>query len=231
MATPVTDRILHPVYLGIRDYEKTLHAMRHYTETRQPDAPDELWLLQHPTVYTLGLNGNPEHLLKPSSIPLIKTDRGGQITCHGPGQLVAYPLLDLKRNGLGVRQLVSGLERSVIGLLKQYGIAGETRRDAPGVYVEGRKLASLGLRVRRGCSYHGLSLNVNNDLTPFAATNPCGYAGLEVISLAQLGIETRPEQVVSAWLAQFLDVLGYRLSGTSPVLHHFNSLSTHLTGT
>ncbi len=202
--TTATGRILHPSYLGLRDYQATVAAMRHFTETRDEATPDQVWLLQHPSVYTLGLNGNPDHLLEPSTIPLVRTDRGGQITWHGPGQLIVYPLLDLRRNRLGVRELVSALEQSVLGLLRQYGIHGATRPDAPGVYVAGRKIASLGLRIRRGCSYHGLSLNVNNDLTPFAATHPCGYPGLEVISLATLGIETCPEQVAAALLRQLL---------------------------
>lgn len=200
---------LHLLYLGCRDYEATAVAMRRFTEARDEQTPDELWLLQHPPVYTLGLNGDSRHLLHPSLIPVIKTDRGGQITYHGPGQLIVYPLLDLKRNGLGVRELVTGLEQSVIALLQQYGVTGEARREAPGVYVNGRKIASLGLRVRRGCTYHGLSLNVNPDLDAFTAINPCGYSGLEVISLATLGIETRPEQVAAALSAHILERLGF----------------------
>ena len=203
-------RTLHLRYLGCQDYEQTRQAMRHLTETRDASTPDELWLLEHPPVYTLGLNGDTAHLLQPTAIPVIHTDRGGQITYHGPGQLIAYPLLDLKRNRLGVRELVTALEQAVVVLLKQYGIRGEARREAPGVYVENRKIASLGLRVRRGCAYHGLSLNVNPDLAPFAAINPCGYPGLEVTSLAALGIETRPEQVASALTVALLEKLDYR---------------------
>lgn len=197
-----------PAYLGLKDYGQIFAAMRQFTETRDENTPDQLWLLQHPPVYTLGLNGNPAHLLQPLDTPLIQTDRGGQITWHGPGQLVVYPLLDLKRNKLGIRALIDGLEQSVVGLLKQYGIQTRTRADAPGVYVAERKIAFLGLRVRRGCSYHGLSLNVNNDLAPFAAINPCGYPGLEVISLASLGIETRPEQVAAALVLQMASHIG-----------------------
>lgn len=199
-------KLPQPVYLGFRDYEATLTAMREFTEIRDETTPDQLWLLQHPPVYTLGLNGNAAHLLHPSDTPLIRTDRGGQITWHGPGQLVVYPLLDLRRNGLGIRDLIDGLQQAVTGLLKQYGIRAVTRPGAPGVYVEERKIAFLGLRVRRGCCYHGLSLNVNNDLAPFAATNPCGYPGLEVISLASLGIETRPEQVAAALVLQWHEI-------------------------
>lgn len=182
-------------YLGLRDYEPTWQAMREFTETRAEDAPDQIWLLEHPPVYTLGMAGDPGHLLRPGAIPLLKTDRGGQITYHGPGQLIAYPLLDLRRRNLGVRALVTALENAVIGLLGQYGIRAAARKDAPGVYVEGRKIASLGLRVRRGCSYHGLSLNVDLDLSPFAAIHPCGYAGMEVTSLAALGVAARPCEV------------------------------------
>jgi lipoyl(octanoyl) transferase len=196
MATPADTLRLR--WLGLQDYESTWRAMREFTDTRGEDTPDELWLLEHPPVYTLGMNGDPKHLVQATDVPVIKTDRGGQITWHGPGQLIAYPLLDLKRRGLGIRSLVSALENAVIGLLKQYGIASAARRDAPGVYVDGRKIASVGLRVRRGCSYHGLSLNVNPDLSAFAAINPCGYAGLEVTSLVELGVETRPVEVAGA---------------------------------
>lgn len=183
--------------LGLKDYEDTWRAMRDFTETRGADTPDELWLLEHPPVYTLGMNGDPAHLLRASPVPVVKTDRGGQITYHGPGQLVAYLLADLKRNHLGVRSLVSLMENAAIGLLAQYGLKAMARPDAPGVYVEGRKIASVGLRVRRGCSYHGLSLNVDLDPAPFSAINPCGYAGLEVTSLAGLGIGARVADVMA----------------------------------
>ncbi|BBL76901.1 lipoyl(octanoyl) transferase LipB [Methylomagnum ishizawai] len=183
--------------LGLKDYEDTWRAMRDFTETRGADTPDELWLLEHPPVYTLGMNGDPAHLLRASPIPVVKTDRGGQITYHGPGQLVAYLLADLKRNHLGVRSLVSLMENAAIGLLAQYGLKAMARPDAPGVYVEGRKIASVGLRIRRGCSYHGLSLNVDLDPAPFSAINPCGYAGLEVTSLAGLGIGARVADVMA----------------------------------
>lgn len=178
-------------HLGLRDYESTWQAMREFTETRADTTPDELWLLEHPPVYTLGLNGDLRHLVRATATPVVKTDRGGQITWHGPGQLIAYPLVDLRRKNLGIRAMVTALENAAIGLLKQYGIAAAAREDAPGVYVAGRKIASLGLRVRRGCCYHGLSLNVNPDLSAFTAINPCGYAGLEVTSLAELGVEAR----------------------------------------
>lgn len=204
-------RTLRLSYLGLRDYESTWRAMQGFTDTRGEDTPDELWLLEHSPVYTLGLNGDLRHLVQATEIPVIQVDRGGQITWHGPGQLVAYPLLDLRRKNLGIRALVTALENAAIGLLKQYGIASEARREAPGVYVEGRKIASVGLRVRRGCSYHGLSLNVNPDLAAFAAINPCGYAGLEVTSLAELGVEARVWELAAPLGVEVMRELGYRL--------------------
>ena len=164
--------------------------MQEFTEQRDDSSNDELWLVEHPPVFTVGLNGKPEHLLAPGEIPVVHTDRGGQVTYHGPGQIVVYLLLDLKRRHLGVRQLVNIIEQAVIALLAQYGIAARSRRDAPGVYVDGAKIAALGLRVRHGCSYHGLSFNVEMDLTPFQRINPCGYAGLEVTDLRALNIDT-----------------------------------------
>jgi lipoyl(octanoyl) transferase len=172
--------------LGLREYEPTWRAMREFTDRRGPDTCDELWLLEHPPVFTLGQAASPAHLLNPGDIPVIRVDRGGQVTYHGPGQLVAYLLLDLRRSGLGVKGLVRLLEQAVIDLLAGYGIASEPRADAPGVYVGGAKIASLGLRVRRGCSFHGLSLNVDSDLEPFSRINPCGYPGLAVTRLADL---------------------------------------------
>lgn len=209
MADDLT-RTLRVSYLGLRDYEPTWRAMREFTDTRGEDTPDELWLLEHPPVYTLGLNGDLRHLVQATEIPVIKVDRGGQITWHGPGQLVAYPLLDLRRKNLGIRALVTALENAVIGLLRQYGIASAACREAPGVYVEGRKIASVGLRVRRGCSYHGLSLNVNPDLAAFAAIHPCGYAGLEVTSLAELGVEARVWEVAAPLAVEVMRGLGYQ---------------------
>ncbi|MGZ8250360.1 lipoyl(octanoyl) transferase LipB, partial [Methylomagnum sp.] len=158
-------------------------------------------------VYTLGMNGDLRHLVQATDVPVVKTDRGGQITWHGPGQLIAYPLVDLRRRNLGIRAMVTALENAAIGLLKQYGIAAVARKDAPSVYVSGRKIASLGLRVRRGCSYHGLSLNVNPDLPAFAAINPCGYAGLEVTSLAELGVEARICDVMAPLAGEILKQL------------------------
>jgi lipoyl(octanoyl) transferase len=154
--------------------------MRQYTDQRDAHAPDALWFVQHPPVYTLGMHARPEHVLAPGDIPVILSDRGGQVTYHGPGQWVVYPLLDLRRLGLGIRSLVNALEQAVIDLLAGYGIKAHARREAPGVYVAGAKIAALGLRVRRGCCYHGLALNVDMDLAPFAGINPCGYADLAV---------------------------------------------------
>ena len=169
--------------LGMAEYLPTWQAMQTFTAERTAATDDELWLCQHPPVFTLGQAGRPEHLLQDIGIPVIKIDRGGQITYHGPGQLVVYLLLDLTRRGLKVRALVRLIEQAVIELLRDYGISGERRDDAPGVYVEGAKIAALGLRIRNGRSYHGLSLNIDMDLTPFAAINPCGYAGLAVTQL------------------------------------------------
>jgi lipoyl(octanoyl) transferase len=202
---------LHVRIMGLRPYAETWRAMREYTDQRNADSPDQLWLLEHPPVFTLGQAGKPEHLLAPGEIPVIKTDRGGQVTYHGPGQLVAYLLLDLRRAGLGVRGLVTLLEQAVIDLLRAEGIEASAREDAPGVYVVGAKIASVGLRVRHGCSFHGLSMNVAMDLTPFERINPCGYPGLEVTQLSELVEEAdlpRVGQELSQHLARGL---GYTL--------------------
>jgi len=173
--------------LGRVEYEPTWRAMQRFTEERGSGTPDEIWFLEHPPVFTLGANASRAHLLAPGDIPVVQIDRGGQVTYHGPGQLVVYPLIDLKRLGLGIRDFVTALERAVIGLAAGYGIAAEGRRSAPGVYVAGEKLASVGVRVRRNGSYHGLALNVALDLEPFARINPCGYQGLKMTQLAALG--------------------------------------------
>lgn len=193
---------------GLTAYESSFAAMRDFTASRGPDTPDELWLLEHHPVYTLGLNTNPAHLLAAGGIPVVQADRGGQVTYHGPGQLVAYVLMDLQRAGVGVRQVVSALEDAVIELVAGYGINASARREAPGVYVAGAKLASIGLRVRRGCTYHGLALNVATDLAPFSGINPCGYPGLAVTSLALLGGPTDLDEVGKALAAILLPRLG-----------------------
>ena len=174
--------------LGLVAYEPTWRAMQTFTAQRDAATPDEIWLLQHPPIFTLGQAGKPEHLLHHSDIPLLNIDRGGQITYHAPGQLVAYLLIDLKRRNISVRELVSRMEQAVIDLLDALGVHAQRRADAPGVYVQAAKIAALGLRIRHGCSYHGLALNVDMDLTPFGFINPCGYEGLAVTQTRDLGI-------------------------------------------
>ena len=199
-------------WLGRVEYEPTWRAMQRYTDVRDADAVDEVWALEHPPVFTLGMNGKPEHVLAAGDIPVVNIDRGGQVTYHGPGQLVMYPLVDLRRHALGVRDLVTALEDALIALLAGYGIVASARRDAPGVYVDGAKVASLGLRIRRGCSYHGLALNVAMDLEPFARINPCGYAGLAVTDLATLGVRVSTRDAAHALLPHLWRTL--RLDGT-----------------
>ncbi|TVP91598.1 MAG: lipoyl(octanoyl) transferase LipB [Pseudomonadaceae bacterium] len=172
--------------LGVVDYLPTLEAMRKLTAERDVDTPDEIWLLQHPQVFTQGQAGKAEHVLAAGDIPIVQVERGGQVTYHGPGQLVAYLLLDIRRRGLGVRELVSLMEQALVALLADYGISAAPRPDAPGVYVGAAKIASLGLRIRRGCSFHGLALNVDMDLEPFRRINPCGYAGLQMTQMRDL---------------------------------------------
>ena len=174
---------------GLADYEPLWRAMQRFTAARTADTPDELWLLQHPPTFTQGQAGKPEHLLDPHGIPVVKIDRGGQITYHGPGQIVMYVLLDLRRWKINVRELVTLMENSVIGLLIAHGIPAKSRAGAPGVYVNNAKIAALGLKIKNGCCYHGLSFNVNMDLTPFSYINPCGYAGLRVTQAKDLGIK------------------------------------------
>jgi len=173
-------------HLGLVDYLPTLEAMRALTAERDETTPDEIWLLQHPRVFTQGQAGKPEHLLAPGDIPVVQVERGGQVTYHGPGQLVGYLMLDLRRLDLGVRELVTVMEQALVEVLASYGVEAAPRADAPGVYVKGDKIASLGLRVRRGCSFHGLALNVDMDMTPFERINPCGYAGLQMTQLKDL---------------------------------------------
>jgi lipoyl(octanoyl) transferase len=193
--------------LGLRDYEPLWRGMQQFTETRSPQTPDEIWFTEHPPVFTLGLNASRDHLLTPGDIPVIQVDRGGQVTYHGPGQLMIYPLIDLKRARLGVRDLVTALEQTVIDLVAKHGIEAASRKDAPGVYVDGRKIASVGLRVRRGASYHGMALNIDVDLEPFSRINPCGFSDLEVTDLATLGIGESPAEIqarVQAYLLKNL---------------------------
>lgn len=178
--------------LGRVDYAPTWHAMQEFTAHRGPDTADELWIVEHPPVFTLGQAGKPEHLLRDIGVPVVKIDRGGQVTYHGPGQVVIYLLIDLHRRKIKVRELVTAIEQSVIDLLAAQGITADRRDGAPGVYVGAAKVAALGLRVRNGCCYHGVSLNVDMDLSPFAAINPCGYEGLQVVQTRDLGIPLTP---------------------------------------
>ena len=191
-------------WLGKVDYEPTWREMQRITDTRDEHTPDEIWLLEHPPVFTLGLNADASHVLAAGDIPVVKIDRGGQVTYHGPGQLVVYPLIDIRRAGLGVRDLVTALERAVIAYCKSVGITAECRKNAPGVYVDGKKIASVGLRIRRGASYHGLAFNVNMDLEPFGRINPCGYAGLQMTQVAALGSPDASVESVGQAFAPFL---------------------------
>lgn len=190
--------------LGRVDYEPTWRAMQAFTAARGPDTPDEIWLLEHPPVFTLGQAGKREHVLTDLGIPVVPIDRGGQVTYHGPGQVVVYLLLDLRRRGYGVRELVSRLEQAVIDLLAGYGVVAQRREGAPGVYVGAAKIAALGLRVKNGCTYHGLALNVDMDLAPFSAINPCGYAGLAVTQTRELGIAATAQEMGEALLASLV---------------------------
>ena len=194
--------------LGLVEYAPALEAMRVFTAERGADTPDEIWLLQHPPVYTLGQAGKPEHLLQnPAGIPLVKIDRGGQITYHGPGQLVAYLLLDLPRRKLKVRELVHLMEQAIIDTLADFGLVAARKDGAPGVYIAGDKIAALGLRVKNGCSYHGLAINVDADLAPFGWINPCGYEGLKTIRMKDFGIGASVEQVGESLLGHLQRLL------------------------
>ncbi|MCE8019781.1 lipoyl(octanoyl) transferase LipB [Halomonas sp. MCCC 1A11036] len=190
--------------LGRRPYLPVWQAMRELTDGRDGTTPDQFWLVEHDPVFTQGQAGKPEHLLMPGDIPVVQTDRGGQVTYHGPGQVVLYPLLDVRRCGIGVRELVTALERAVIELLAEYGIEAHARPDAPGVYVGEAKIASLGLRIRRGASFHGVALNVNGDLAPFQRINPCGYAGMAMTRLADLVDQPLSSERVGLRLADCL---------------------------
>ena len=184
--------------LGLQDYDITWQAMQRFTHERTTDTNDELWIVEHPSIYTLGLNGKREHLLTIGNIPVINSDRGGQVTYHGPGQIIIYVLLDIKRLNLGIRQLVNILEQSMISVLAQHDISGLSRIDAPGVYVNDQKIGSIGLRIKKNCSYHGLSLNNNMDLRPFDHINTCGYSGLEVTQLSDLGVTVSSKELADS---------------------------------
>ncbi|VAW50790.1 Octanoate-[acyl-carrier-protein]-protein-N-octanoyltransferase [hydrothermal vent metagenome] len=196
-------------HLGEVDYQKAWQKMQNFTNTRQTQTVDEFWFLQHPPVYTLGKNGKPEHVLNPADTPVINSDRGGQVTYHGPGQIVVYTMLDLNRLNIGVRQLVTILEQTIIDLLATYGVDSNARRDAPGVYINNAKIAALGLRVRKGCSFHGLALNVDMDLEPFSRINPCGYKNLEITQLKNLVEDIEINDVVGDLQKHLLKNLSY----------------------
>jgi len=225
----VTEPVPAPVlrWLGLVDYEPTWRAMQRQVDARGPGSPDEFWFLEHPPVFTMGMNASSQHLLAPGDIPVVQIDRGGQVTYHGPGQLVVYPLLDLERARLGVRSLVEGIERAIIATLAQWGIEAVGRRDAPGVYVRGRKVASIGLRIRHARSYHGLSLNVAMDLEPFRRINPCGYAGLEMTQVSELGGPSDVLDVAAALAPRLVESLGLPApaqSATSTWRHDVSSV-------
>lgn len=195
--------------LGVVEYSDTWDRMKNFTQSRTKSDPDEIWLLEHPPLFTQGQAGKQEHLLAPGDIPVIQADRGGQVTYHGPGQLVAYVLIDLKRLGIGVRDLVSVLENSVVQVLAKNSIDAYPKADAPGVYVDEHKIASLGLRVRRGCSFHGLALNVDMDLTPFDRINPCGYQGLKMVDMKRLNSDVVLSNIKVQLANQLAELLGY----------------------
>lgn len=191
-------------HLGLQPYEPVSRAMHDFTDTRDETSPDEIWLVEHYPVFTQGQAGKAEHVLVPGDIPVIQSDRGGQVTYHGPGQQVMYVLLDLKRRKLGVRELVTLLENTVVDTLAAYGIQAHPRADAPGVYVGDSKICSLGLRIRRGCSFHGLALNINMDLSPFLRINPCGYAGMEMVQMSQWAESVTPDIIQPVLVSKFL---------------------------
>ncbi|MDX2426072.1 MAG: lipoyl(octanoyl) transferase LipB [Cycloclasticus sp.] len=195
--------------LGLQEYQCTWDAMKAFCEQRTGDTADEVWLVEHPAVFTQGVSGKAEHILNRSGIPIIQSDRGGQVTYHGPGQLVMYVLFDLRRLGIGIRALVDILENITIAGLKKYGLSAVARKDAPGVYIDGEKIASLGLRVKKGCSYHGLSVNIKMDLTPFSFINPCGYEGLKITQLSEHGVNCYPLDFAAVLLHELKIQLNY----------------------
>jgi lipoyl(octanoyl) transferase len=213
MSSIFSQNTLYVRQLGRQPYEPIFDAMKEFTDTRDESTVDEVWLVDHDPVFTQGQAGKPEHILLPGNIPVVKVDRGGQITYHGPGQIVGYPMLDIKRKGMGVRNLVTNIENSIVGVLAELGIESAARSDAPGVYVGDTKIASLGLRIRKGKSYHGLALNVDMDLSPFQRINPCGYQGLQMTQVKRL-LEDRKmpsyQQVEEMLLDKLADHLGFQ---------------------
>ena len=215
--------------LGLAPYEPTWRAMQKFTDERQDETPDELWFVEHPPVFTLGLNASREHLLAPGDIPVVQIDRGGQVTYHGPGQLMIYPLLNLRRLKLGVRDLVMALENAVIAYAAELGITAASSRKAPGVYVDGAKLASVGLRIRRGACYHGMALNVSLDPRPFERINVCGYKDLRVTRLADLGVDADLDAVAVDLTPHLLRQFGYRSADEAPLpARGYSAINTDL---
>ena len=205
----MSDQSLIIRQLGLRDWHTVSQAMHQFTDQRTADTADELWLVQHPAVFTQGQAGKPEHLLDPGDIPVMQSDRGGQVTFHGPGQQILYVLVDIRRRKLGVRQLVTAIEQTVIATLADFSVAGMARDDAPGVYVDAKKICSLGLRIRKGCSFHGLALNVDMDLSPFLRINPCGYPGMEMTRLADLTDSRLMPETPQRLIKHFTEQLPY----------------------
>lgn len=212
--------------LDRQDYVPLWHAMQRFTDARSETTSDEIWFTEHPPVFTMGLNASEEHLLAPGDIPVVQIDRGGQVTFHGPGQLMIYPLLDLKRRNLGVRTLVTALEQSVVDLAAEFDVPAASRADAPGVYVEGDKLASVGLRIRRGCSFHGMALNIDVDLEPFSRINPCGYAELKMTDLTRLGTDLDLATTWPRLLPHFLHHLRIDEAIATPVKYDLPAAAT-----
>jgi len=204
---------LHIRYLGMQEYTQTYTKMREFTSQRIATTEDEFWCLQHNAVFTLGANADVQHILSKSKVPVVQSDRGGQVTYHGPGQAIIYLLIDLRRKSIGIKQLVKHIEQSVVDLLNSYHIESEARVDAHGVYIDDAKIASLGLRVSGGCSYHGVALNVDMDLTPFSQINPCGFPGLAVTQLKDHGVESSCEQIHRELITQLCGNLQYKTSG------------------
>ena len=207
---PADPKALTIRLLGRQDYQPVWQAMHDFTDTRTDETTDEVWIVEHNPVFTQGQAGKAEHLLETGDIPVVQSDRGGQVTYHGPGQLVVYFLLNLRRKDMGVRELVTHIETIIINTLQQYAINSAAKPDAPGVYVDGKKIASLGLRIRRGCSFHGLALNVNMDLSPFLRINPCGYQGMEMVQVSQLGGPQDIDKVAQDLLQQLTSQLDYQ---------------------
>ena len=198
-------------YLGLSEYKSVWHAMQKFTDERDEATIDELWIVEHPPVFTQGQAGKAEHILNAGDIPIIQVDRGGQVTYHGPGQIVIYPLVDLKRHKIGIKALVNGIEEALIQSMDYYGITAKRRDKAPGVYVNDKKIASLGLRVRKGCTFHGLAFNIRMDLKPFSRINPCGYAGLEVTQLSELNSSTQYDEVQLKLVQLLCEILNFTI--------------------